>query len=80
MAFNRRTFNRLAYQLRDHADGYKALDVDAYEAATWANRGFTPDEAKPWIAQGFGPDKAARWADAFVSPVEARAREDGWLS
>lgn len=75
MAFNRRRFNRLAHQLRDFADGYANLKMDEYEAATWANRGFTPDEAKPWIAAGFGPDKAARHADAFRSPAAALERE-----
>ncbi len=72
MAFDRRRFNRLAYQIRDHIDGYRALALDADQAAGWANHGFTPDEARPWIAEGFTPDEAAPWADNFVSAADAR--------
>ena len=72
MTFDRRKFNRLAHQLRYHADGYKSLGLDGETAAAWANGGFTPDEAKPWIAEEFPPDEATRWADNFVSPTAAR--------
>lgn len=76
MTFDRRKFNRLAYQLRYHADGYKALGLDGETAAAWANGGFTPDEAKPWIAEGFTAAEATRWADNFVSAADARAETD----
>ncbi len=74
MTFNRRRFNRLAHQLRHHADGYKTLGLTAETAAAWANQGFTPDEAAPWITAGFGPVDAGVWADQFMAPGEVLAR------
>lgn len=74
--FDRRRFNRLAYQLRNFADGYKALGLAAAEAAGWANYGFLPDEAAAWLIEGFSLDTALPYADRYVSPVNARAMLD----
>jgi hypothetical protein len=74
--FDHAVFVQGAFQLRDFANGYAALGLDAEAAAAWANRGFLPGEASIWLAEAHTPQRASYWANKYtVSPAEARERD-----
>jgi hypothetical protein len=68
-------FREAAFQLKDFADGYEILGLNAFEAASWANHGFMPDEAALWLRAGYCASEASVHAGAFRSPAEARKRD-----
>jgi hypothetical protein len=73
--FDHDLFRAEAHQLRDHADGYAALDLTACQAAQWANHGFLPGEAVDWLGEGFTDAlEACGWANRYVAPAVARKR------
>lgn len=75
--FDLDTFADNAVQLREFADDYAALGLDAGTAARWANRGLMPEEAARWIAERHTPERASYWANKYtISPAQARKEDE----
>jgi hypothetical protein len=74
--FDHAAFRQTATQLRDFADGYAVMGLNAYEAASWANHGFMPNETAPWLRAGYCASEASTHANAFRSPEQARKRDN----
>jgi hypothetical protein len=60
-AFDTAAFDAAARQLRMFADGYAEMGMDAATAASWANMGYTPNEARPHIEAGRNAEQANAW-------------------